>query len=226
MKLRCPCSIVSQNESDISDDVIVEFCSRKQLQIKLFVLDESIFTDHQIFTFKISRIFFILFNHQSRIKLWNFLMQMCNTTIWMVNLVLIFLVGILFILEIVRYINQFYKKPFKQWTSFWIFADRLVNKERFSLSELSHRIIIIVVFPIILFIIFFLRFMPIMSLYGTFIMLALCYFIFLTLLGLSKLQEAWIAHLAIKLQILFSMSIIVVMILLWITQSIIQPCPW
>lgn len=138
------------------------------------------------------------------------MLPLCNTTLWMVSLVLIFWISILLILEIVRYINQFYKKPTGQWTSFWIFTDRLLNNERFSLSLKWHRTLVIVCFPIILFILFSLMFMPEMSFYGVLMMLGVSYFIFLSLLGLFKFQESWISNLSVKFQTLFIISMIIV----------------
>lgn len=148
----------------------------------------------------------------------------CNTTLWIVSLVLIFWISILLILEIVRYINQFYKKPTGQWTSFWIFTDRLLNNERFSLSLKWHRTLVIVCFPIILFILFSLMFMPEMSFYGVLMMLGVSYFIFLSLFGLFKLQESWISNLAVKFQTLFIISMIIVFALFISSLSAIQLC--
>lgn len=152
------------------------------------------------------------------------MLPLCNTTLWMVSLVLIFWISILLILEIVRYINQFYKKPTGQWTSFWIFTDRLLNNERFSLSLKWHRTLVIVCFPIILFILFSLMFMPEMSFYGVLMMLGVSYFIFLSLLGLFKLQESWISNLAVKFQTLFIISMIIVFALFISALSAIQLC--
>lgn len=148
----------------------------------------------------------------------------CNTTLWMVSLVLIFWISILLILEIVRYINQFYKELTGQWTSFWIFTDRLLNNERFSLSLKWHRTLVMVCFPIILFILFSLMFMPEMSFYGVLMMLGMSYFIFLSLLGLFKLQESWISNLAVKFQTLFIISMIIVFALFISSVSAIQLC--
>ena len=152
------------------------------------------------------------------------MLPLCNTTLWMVSLVSIFWITILLILEIVRYINQFYKEPTGQWTSFWIFTDRLLNKERFSLSLKWHRTLVIVCFPIILFILFSLMFMPEMSFYGVLMMLGVSYFIFLSLLGLFKLQESWISNLAVKFQTLFIISMIIVFALFISALSAIQLC--
>lgn len=152
-------------------------------------------------------------------------MHTCDTTLWMVSLVLICWISILLILEIVRYINQFYKKNTGQWTSFWIFADRMLNRERFSLSLKWHRIIVIVCCPFILFILFYLKYMPGMSFYGVLMMLGLSYFIFLSLLGFFKLQESWISNLAVKFQMLLIISLIMVLALFIGSLSFIQPCP-
>ena len=152
------------------------------------------------------------------------MLPLCNTTLWMVSLVLIFWISILLILEIVRYINQFYKESTGQWTSFWIFTDRLLNKERFSLSLKWHRALVIVCFPIILFILFSLMFMPEMSFYGVLMMLGVSYFIFLSLLGFFKLQESWISNLAVKFQTLFIISMIIVFALFISALSAIQLC--
>ena len=152
-------------------------------------------------------------------------MHTCDTTLWMVSLVLICWISILLILEIVRYINQFYKKITGQWTSFWIFADRMLNRERFSLSLKWHRIIVIVCCTFILFILFYLKYMPGMSFYGVLMMLGLSYFIFLSLLGFFKLQESWISNLTIKFQMLLIISLIMVLALFIGSLSFIQPCP-
>jgi len=152
------------------------------------------------------------------------MLPLCNTTLWMVSLVLIFWISILLILEIVRYINQFYKESTGQWTSFWIFTDRLLNNERFSLSLKWHRTLVIVCFPIILFILFSLMFMPEMSFYGVLMMLGVSYFIFLSLLGFFKLQESWISNLAVKFQTLFIISMIIVFALFISALSAIQLC--
>lgn len=152
------------------------------------------------------------------------MLPLCNTTLWMVSLVLIFWISILLILEIVRYINQFYKESTGQWTSFWIFTDRLLNNERFSLSLKWHRTLVIVCFPIILFILFSLMFMPEMSFYGVLMMLGVSYFIFLSLLGFFKLQESWISNLAVKFQTLFIISMIIVFVLFISALSAIQLC--
>ena len=152
------------------------------------------------------------------------LMQSCNTTLWMSSLVLICWISILLILEIVRYINQFYKKPAGQWTSFWIFANRMLNRERFSLSLKWHRIIVIIFFPMMLFLIFYLMFMPRLSLSGVLMMLGLSYFLLLSLLGFFKLQESWISNLSLKFQMLFIISMIIVFVLFISALSAIQLC--
>lgn len=151
-------------------------------------------------------------------------MSMCNQALWGFNLILIFALSLLFILEIVRYINQKYHKSMGLWSSFWAFTHQIFYKVNLPLNQKLYQVIVLISFPFLLFCMFLLAFNPIISFYGAYIVLIMTYFFFLSLLGLFWLQEKYISQFTQKFQIVFMIGLIIVLALSTLTFTYTESC--
>lgn len=134
-------------------------------------------------------------------------MHTCNVTPWAISLFFNFWITSLFILELVRYINQFYKIPKGQWSSFWMYADFVFSKIKGNIHPTFYRISVVLILPPMFFFLYFLASpFTLLSLFGNsllgnILMILILYFAELSLLGLFYIQEFYILKLNPILQI-------------------------
>ncbi len=135
-------------------------------------------------------------------------MHTCNVTPWAISLFFTFWITSLFVLELVRYINQFYKIPKGQWSSFWRFATRGFQKLKKQHNPLIFRVSVILILPLIAFFLYLLTSPLVLlslfgnSLLGNILIICILYFVELSLFGLFYIQEFYILKLSPRLQII------------------------